>query len=440
MDRGAPPPPSISNAAVSSSKVSSSSKILLLLIMDITSDQADQLKSLGINISKVPITTSDNITPPLDSTPTIGQKIDELIISTEAKPLLTPPKSPIIPILSISGLTFLSFGGLILFKSKDSVVVAPPPVINNTEPVGVPTQVPKSIQHYLLTSQQFFTQALEAQSSNSGDAVNLLNQSVNLATQAITEFPSDFRAYEQRGRIYVSLVDSQPQILQNAIADLSKASQLNPNSAEITRTLATLYAKKGDAQATLTYLDKTINLEPTKAQNFYDLARLQQQAGQLPQALNTYNRLLTIISDPAQKTAIEAEKSALEQLTAQSKGVMPYAPSTPSPSPPSTEPVLQASLPETGLIIAAPETAPDIKVTNQTDSNSLSGVSTLPANSPSISITNTNLTSASQVYLTITKGGKNQTLQVLSKSTGTFTVGLDSPINEEIQFTWWIVN
>lgn len=410
-------------------------------MQSLTTDQINQLNSLGITTSKSVTSTSDNITPPLTSTPTIGQKIDELIISTEAKHLLTTPKYPIIPILSISGLTFLSFGGLILFKSKDSAIVVPPPVI---APVNGPTQVPKSIQHYLLTSQQFFTQALEAQTctgDSCGRPIDLLNQSVALASQAITEFPSDFRAYEQRGRIYLSLIDSKPELIQNSIADLSKASQLNPNSAEITRTLATLYAKKGDAQATLTYLDKTINLEPTKAQNFYDLARLQQQAGQLPQALNTYNRLLTIISDPTQKTAIEAEKSALEKLVSQN-------PTQPTPENIPTinaEPILQAGLPavapaEEGLIIAAPETSPDIKVTNQTDSNSLSGVSTLPANSPSISITNTNLTATSQVYLTITKGGKNQNLQVLSKSTGSFTVGLDSPINEEIQFTWWIVN
>jgi len=405
--------------------------------MDITQDQITQLQSLGINVSKSITSTSNNITPPLDSDRTIGQKIDELIISTKPMPVLTTPKSPIIPILSISGLTFLSFGGLILFKDKtNQQTVLPPPVVSDP----IPTQVPKSIQHYLLTSQQFFTQALEAQTRNdSSSALQSLNQSVALATQAITDFPTDSRAYEQRGHIYQSLIDSQPQLISNAISDLSHASRLNPNSAEITRNLATLYARQGDANNTLSYLSKTVDLEPTKAQNFYDLAKLQQQTGQLPQALDTYTRLLTIISDPTQKSTIEAEKSALEKLVSQSP-----IPSTGSPSGyPSTtpsEPILQANLPETGLIIAAPETATDIKVKDQTDSNSLSGTGTLLANTSSISITNTNLKSTSQVYLTVTKGGKNQNLQVLSKSTDSFVVGLDSPINEEIQFTWWIVN
>ena len=406
--------------------------------MDLTPDQANQLKSLGINVSKSVTTISDNITPPPISTPTIGQKIDELIISTEPKQVLTNPKSPIIPILSISGLTFLSFGGLILFKSKDTQPAISPSIpVRSSENIGGPTQVPKSIQHYLLASQQLFTQALEAQTRNdNSSALQNLNQSVASATQAISEFPNDFRAYEQRARIFISLVDSQPQLISNAIADLSKANQLNPNSAEITRTLATLYAKKGDAQSTLTYLSQTINLEPTKAQNFYDLAKLQQQTGQLPQALDTYNRLITIITDPTQKSAIESEKSALEKLVSQNP-----SPIIPNSVPTiSNEPLIQASLPETGLIIAAPETATDIAVSDKTDSNSLSGAAILPTNTASISISNTNLQSTSQVYLTITKGGKNESLQVLSKTTGSFTVGLSTPINEPIEFKWWIVN
>lgn len=388
--------------------------------MNLTPDQLNQIKSLGIQVKS-------------------------------RKP------TSILPLLSISGLTFLSFGGLILLKSKSTPTISTSFEIRDlpSDILPTPTQVPKSIQHYLLTSQQFFTQALQQQNSKcappdncSQITVNLINQSIISASTAIKTFPSDSRAYEQRGRIYISLLDSQPQLISTAIADLSQASILNPNSAEITRTLAALFARKGDVNNTLAYLTKTITIDPTNAQNFYDLAHLQQQIGQLPAALDTYNRLLTIVADPSQKAEVVTEKSALEKLISQSPGKILNSP-TPfiSPQFPSEDgesPLLQASLPavvgSTGLIIAAPATPKDISVTNLSTSNSLSGTSTLPANIQKVSITNSNLTPISQVYLTITKGGKNLVLQVLGKSQDSFIVGLDSATNEDIEFKWWIIN
>jgi len=454
------------------------------MALNLTSDQIAQLQSLGIappassvtiieppvivtepvvteppttvsepvlNESNVIPNTSEEIKETQESSPTIGNLPPQTISSTQSDVLLNKPKSPIIPILSISGLTFISFGGLVLFNSKSSTVISTSttPIDQSTLPQISPTQVPKSIQHYLLTSQQFFTQALEAQASCKGNpsgcppVTELLNQSILTASEAIKEFPSDSRAYEQRGRIYLSLIDSDPKLLPTAIADLSLASKLNPNSAEITRTLATLFARQGDAKSTLAYLTQTISLEPTKAQNFYDLAKLQQQTGQLSEALVTYNRLATLISDPTQKVAIESEKSAIEKLLSQNptkpNSVISPATAPTVVMPAADSPLLQADA-GNDLIIAAPETAKDISVTNLSSSNSLSGTGTLPANTAQVTLSNTNLTATSQVYLTVTKGGKNLTLQVISKSADSFVVGLDSPTTEPIEFKWWIIN
>ena len=121
------------------------------------------------------------------------------------------PKSNIFPLLSISGLTLLSFGGLILLKSKTQSTNSIPNTqyqIPNTD--LKPTQVPKSIQHYLLTSQQLFSQALELQkntpTSSSQPTLDLINKSILAATDAIKEFPQDYRGYQQRGQIYQSLL------------------------------------------------------------------------------------------------------------------------------------------------------------------------------------------------------------------------------------------
>lgn len=394
----------------------------------------------------------------MDLTPDQIKKLESLGV----KPLSsTPPKTnkpTIIPLISISGITLISFGGLVLLKTKNSSTTTVSPIINNQPPNEsiIPTQVPKSIQHYLLTSQQYFSQALALQNSDSKDqnsVISLLNQSILTATESIKEFPTDYRGYYQRGRIYLSLADSKPDLLNQAIADLTSAEKLNPDSAEITRDLATIYAKKGDAAQTLAYLTQTVVLEPTKAQNFYDLAHLQQQTGLVPQALETYNRLLPLITDLNQKTQVENEKSALEKLVAQTSkpsttnqtnpkiSITPVIRQQPTITFDNNPPTIQAGISNnTGLIIAAPETSKEINVQNLTDSNSLAGQSILPANTKEITIPNNNLTSSSQVYVSPIKGGKHHILQIISKNQNSFTVGFDSPLSEEVEFKWWIIN
>lgn len=390
--------------------------------MDYTPDQIEKLKSLGINVQT--------------ETPTIKLAIAPTHQSTN--------KSNIFPLLSISGLTLLSFSGLILLKGKGQTASNSTEIQNLPSNTSVtPTQVPKSIQHYLLTSQQLFTQALQNQ-SDQNSAIELLNKSILAATEAIKEFPTDYRGYQQRGRIYQSLIDSKPELINQSISDLASAQKLNPDSAEITHTLASLYAKKGDAQNTILYLNQTVALEPTKAQNFYDLAKIQQQSGLFPQALETYSRLITLITDPNQKIQIESEKSTIEKIISENPSLKKTSPSSsttndPSPTISIDSPTIQA-LADGGLIIAAPDEDKNIEVKNQTDSNSYSGNASLLANQKEISISNNKLTSTSQVYVTATKGGKNQNLQVLSKSDKSFTVGFDSPINEEVEFKWWIIN
>ena len=402
--------------------------------MDFTQDQIDKLNSLGVTVQPEKL------------------EIKNLDIRN-SKLEIKHPKSNVFPLLSISGLTILSFSGLILLKGNSSKTsygktdVSAPNLPSNSSPS--PTQVPKSIQHYLLTSQQFFSSALQKQNSTTIDdrssTIDDLNNSILAATQAIKEFPQDYRGYQQRGKIYQALIDSQPKLIDQSISDLASALKLNSSSAEITHTLASLYAKKGDAQKTILYLSQTVALEPTKAQNFYDLAKIQQQAGLLPQALETYTKLITLVTDSNQKTQVESEKSALEKLISQNPNQSSYgqtdvsAPSTIDPSSTIDAPTIQASA-GTGLIVAAPEEGNKIEVKNQSDSNSFSGNSILLSNQKEIIINNTQITDSSQVYVTIIKGGKNQNLQIISKSSGSFTVGLDTPLSEDVEFKWWIIN
>ncbi|HPJ17313.1 MAG TPA: hypothetical protein PK639_03765 [Candidatus Woesebacteria bacterium] len=368
------------------------------------------------------------------------QTLKDLGIACEpiSKPQQTTSK-PYIALFSISGLALISLGGLILFKSKNDSQTPTYQPQPNVYPS--PTQVPKSIQHYLLASQQFFSQALDLQVQNSADPrlIELLNQSILSATQAIKEFPSDYRGYQQRAKIYQSVLASRPDLISNTLIDYQSAFKLNPNSAEIAQNIAQLFAQKGDPQSTLQYLSLVIALEPTKAQNFYDLARIQQQTGQLTAAVSTYNQLLTILTDTSQKQQIQTTISSLQSLINQHPQNVPTSTPTQAPLIENSQPLLQANL-TSQTIIAAPEIKTKTEVTNLSESNSLSNQATIPANTKQITLTNSQLKSTSQIYLSLVSGGKNQNLQILSKSDQSFVVGFDAPLTEDVIFNYWIVN
>ncbi|PIZ60757.1 hypothetical protein COY20_00855, partial [Candidatus Shapirobacteria bacterium CG_4_10_14_0_2_um_filter_40_12] len=181
------------------------------------------------------------------------------------------------------------------------------------------------------------------------------------------------------------------------------------------------------------------------AQNFYDLAHLQQQTGQINAAVHTYDQLLSILADPDQKNKIISEKTALENLLSQTspaveeKLLTPSPFASPEPSLETFEPLLRASN-LSGLVIAAPESEKNISVHDLTESNSLSGNATLLSGQASLSISNTELKPDSQVYVSVISGGKNLTLEILGKSKDSFTVGLLDPAPENIEFKWWIIN
>jgi len=410
--------------------------------MQLTPNQIKRLQSLGIQTKTLP--KASRIPQGIRTSPSNSPQ-------KRSKPIKII--SPALPLLSISGLTLISFGGLILLKSG-----LPRRTLNQNQSSNpaIDYQSPEPAEGTPYPAGNSTTN--NDTNLNQNQVVESLNQAILSATQAVKDYPQDHRGFYQRARIYQSLVDSQPQFIATAINDLLQALKLNSSSAQITRNLASLFAKRGDAQNTLAYLAQTIILEPTKAQNFYDLAKLQQQTGQLPQALKTYQQLLPLVTDPVQINTIKSEVASLENLTRQNtsaEGTLPQAlrsspqdehrspsPIIPQPSLPDQDSqLIEANSNTTGLIIAAPESDQNqIKVNNLTNSNALSDTSILPTGQKQITLQNSNLTPNSQVYLSIVSGVKNQTLRLISKSKNSFTVGLDTPPSQDVKFKWWIIN
>jgi len=373
-------------------------------------------------------------------------------------PLVAPqiskpkPQTSVFPLLTISGISLLSIGSLILFKNKSSTPSFPQQTISpsaQSQTYPTPTQIPKSIHHYLLTSQSSFTEATATQGQDPQQTISLLNEAVDYATQAIALFPTDYRGFEQRAKIYSALTPENPEdsgsYLHQAIADYQKALRLQPDNSDITKILAELWAKKGSVDNTLAYLQMAIGLEPTKAQHYYDLAHIQTQIGQISEAVQTYQHLLPLLSDSDQKTKVSEEKNSLQALLTQNENLDPQASeSTPNQTPDLIEELNQApaiqALAGTGPVIATPQEEKDLAVTGQTDSNALSGTAIILANQTELVISSQSLTPSSHVYTTITKGGKNQILTLKSKDDSSFTVSLDSPATENVEFKWWITN
>ncbi len=346
----------------------------------------------------------------------------------------------------------VGFGMVMLLKKDGSTKTSNIEIKTpDDEAVARISPIQTNIQKHLLASQQYYSQALQAQTNGtSQEVIEFLNKSLEEAGKAIANFGDDFRGYQQRGKIYQSLIsttetlsEQDKQFLNQAINDLSRAYKLNTELAEISRDLANLYAKAGDATKTIFYLSETIRIEPTKAQNFYDLARIQSQSGDVVSALETYKQLVWLVSDTSQKQIIEAEKESLEKILADNPDLKQKTNTKYIPTP--TEgilregPKIEASK-KSNVIIAAAEEKEELEVSGMTESNSYSGEAKLGANQADVEIKNENLTSQSQVYVTIVKGGKNQVLRVKSKTESSFRVGLDVPIAEDIEFKWWIID
>ncbi len=353
----------------------------------------------------------------------------------------------------VVGTGLVGMAGLVLMvavKNKSAAPTKTEMVLQDTDNQKVARVTPAdSIQKYLLTSQQYLSQAvLKQEDGNNQETTELLNKSLKETDLAITNFPQDYRGYQQRGKIYQSLISSSDPLTDQdktytsqAIADFLAAYKLNSEVAEISRDLATLYARLGDAKTTVFYLSSAIRIEPTKAQNFYDLAKIQSQGGDIVGALETYKQLLWLVSDSNQKDMIEKEKQTLEEILAQNPDVKNnrlLTPTTPTAGLADGK-KLQASIAD-GVVIAVGTEANDLEVAGMTDSNALSGVGKLTKGEVDIEIKNSNVGEKSLVYVTITNGGKNQTLRVKSKTESGFRVGLDVPCNEDIEFKWWIVN
>jgi len=345
------------------------------------------------------------------------------------------------------------------------------------------------VSHYLLSSQALFSKAIEESNTHTLEeskhtskvynetnqrVIELINEAITQATQAIIAAPQDARGYAQRGKIYQTIEKYLDEALLSALKDYQQAARLSPHQVEYYEQVAKILTTLNRSEQATEVWKKAAYLNPTDPKVWHKLAKAQAQSGNLTQAKVSYQRILSLIIDQEQKEIIKKELTALDKLLTQ-------AGQQPIPSPitqpdlilPDQPPQLEASL-TAQLIIAEPRKEND-SLSGESQSNALSSTAILPAGETTLTINSQKLQTNSQVYLAALGDLDNQVLRVESKHTleeskhtskecvaddgsaldscevrfgssevagaepAYFTVGINKPLEKEIEFRWWII-
>ena len=339
--------------------------------------------------------------------------------------------------------------GFILMPSGNS---------KNNQPVVATVGSPKiplssqPISTYLLSSQALFSKAIDLSTSQSstdqtqnGQIVELVNEAVSMATKAIVHYPTDPRGFAQRAKIYEAIEKYSPESPAMALKDWERAAILTSNDPQYYLKASQLAEKKDKPLEPLDYLRKAQSIAPTDAQILFDLAKKEVSLGLLIDAKATYEKLLVLLVDQKQKETVSRELSAIEELLAQNNTQPNYS-LRENKLEFSDNPLQLEADGGSRVVIADPGEEKNESIESQASSNALSGTAILKGGDNEIEISNSNITTQSQIYLTAIGETEGRVLRVKNKKAfsqdqeGSFTVSINGILNHDLEFKWWIIN
>jgi len=147
-----------------------------------------------------------------------------------------------------------------------------------------------------------------------GDA-QLLTQAESLYNQCLDQHPNHVECY--RG-LAVLLIDTQRP--DRAFALVKNWATQNPTFAEPRVELARLYEEARDPTTALKYLEDAVQIDGNNSRAWLALGRLREQGGDLPQALQNYQRSLAI--NNLQPMAVERVAALSRQISANNESMM----------------------------------------------------------------------------------------------------------------------
>ncbi|HUS60370.1 MAG TPA: tetratricopeptide repeat protein [Nevskiaceae bacterium] len=362
-------------------------------------------------------------------------------------------------ILGLVVLAIVVPGILLMAKGqKPKTLVSPLPA---SKTVANYEEKQRSISYYITTSQEFLNKArnLATDTNQTPEEkqkiITTINQALDLGNQAIAFYANDDRGFSQRANIYQALIPFLPESANFAIQDLKEAIKLNQQNPEYHSRLANLYLNGGNFEnAALSFYNAHM-LAPTEVQTLYNLADALEKSGQLKKANHFFEKLIGLLpSDDQNLQTIQNRQQQLETVLVQANleyltepGASDFAPQ--GGANPTTDkiigtqelPLEQAAL-ASQVIIAGPEEAANVgQQTTTLAINAKTGTGVIPAGQTEVTIKNNHVANDKQIVLVATSDTKNKVLFLKAKKEDTwFKAGIDKPINNNLEFKWWIID
>lgn len=366
-------------------------------------------------------------------------------------------------IISLSlGLFFiiLIVVSLIGFKTQAQPKLISPVAKLAQEQQEQSTEPQQSISHYIIVSQEFLNQARSLANNNANqtpeekaEIVDKIEKALAVINQGVQAFPQDDRVYSQRASIHQSLTPFISEAGQYAINDLLQASQLNNKNPDYYQRLARLYQQAGDFENAASAFFNAHRLSPVDNQTLYDLATALEKSGQVDKAIRYYDKLIALLpADDQSLVTLKEQKnnlekllvnSGLDQLSEPGMEMVPQKPNQKSQPILGTEglPLEQAALAGQVIIASLEEENMASTETGEASTNTKTGTGTLPAGETEVIVYNQHVTNNKQIVIVPSSDTENKVLYLISKKAGEwFKVGIDTPIETEISFNWWIVD
>ncbi|KUK82585.1 MAG: hypothetical protein XD98_0551 [Microgenomates bacterium 39_6] len=368
-------------------------------------------------------------------------------------------------------LVFTSLAAVIIVVSFTIILTSkndPEPIITplSRQKAQVSNQDQPSTQkatYYINISQRFLTKAEELSKNpnqtpkDKEDILIAVQNSLETINEGINHYPKDDRLYAQRAKIYQGIASFSPNALEAALSDLDQARKLSPQNPTYPKTQSQILAQLGRFQDASFYAKIAYEIEPQNLQNLANLGQIQIKAGQIKQAVSSYQTLASLLpQDSQEQITIKQEITSLEKLLAQAKTSQSsnlFLADEPTPKNPEPKnipadinllPQEQASLPE-NLVIASPQEENNRQQDQELDLNASAGEAIIAAGKTEITIYNHNLTDNKKINLVPQEETDNQILYVKSKNTNPddgipyFVVSLSQPLSQDLAFKWWII-
>jgi len=113
---------------------------------------------------------------------------------------------------------------------------------------------------------------LLAQQKQIEQAQQVAGQAIALSDEVTRKHPNNVVYFKSRTRVFYALSQINPEYLNDAQEAIARASELAPTDAKITYNVALLYNQQGNAEKSIFYLKKTLELRPIYEDAWYALA------------------------------------------------------------------------------------------------------------------------------------------------------------------------